>query len=68
MPAVRDGDVGSYLGVLVRNNQHVVGVLCVAGGRPREWTEHEQAVLTEVADEISTLLELTAGATPARAV
>ncbi|WP_375486995.1 GAF domain-containing protein [uncultured Jatrophihabitans sp.] len=65
VPAVRDGDVGAYLGVLVRNAEHVVGVLCVAGAEPRQWTDHELSALTGIAGEISR--ELAVGA-PARAV
>ena len=59
-PIVLGGqEIVAYLGVPLRlDDGHVVGALCVVDGRPREWSEPEIAVLTELAGEIVEFLSL----------
>jgi PAS domain S-box-containing protein len=54
-------DLGAvaYLGIpLVVSSGHVLGALCVADRRPREWTEDEVAGLTDLAGLVMDEIEL----------
>lgn len=55
---VREG-VRSYLGVpLVTREGHALGALCVYGYAPRDWTEEEVEVLTQLAESARIEIEL----------
>ncbi|WP_164700575.1 SpoIIE family protein phosphatase [Modestobacter sp. KNN46-3] len=62
LPAVREGHVGSYLGVPLFDpaRQHVVGVLSVFGPGPRSWSEGDVALLSQLAPQAASELELAA--------
>ncbi|SDY18740.1 PAS domain S-box-containing protein [Modestobacter sp. DSM 44400] len=62
LPRVRSGEIVAYLGVpLVQPGRgHVVGVLAVFGPQPRAWTDSDVALLAQLAESVSTELELTA--------
>ncbi|OMQ13866.1 histidine kinase, partial [Modestobacter sp. VKM Ac-2676] len=62
LPAVRAGEVASYLGVPLfdAGGAHVIGVLAVFGPEPREWTAEEVALLERLAHPVVTELELSA--------
>jgi PAS domain S-box-containing protein len=55
------GEVGSYLGTpLVSDGGAVVGVLCVFGPEPRDWTDGDVATLRQLAASVVTELQLSA--------
>ncbi|MGY1855725.1 SpoIIE family protein phosphatase [Modestobacter sp. SYSU DS0290] len=62
LPAVRAGQVATYLGVPLfdAGGEHVVGVLAVFGAEPREWTAEEVTLLERLAHPVVTELELAA--------
>jgi PAS domain S-box-containing protein len=61
LPAVRDGQVGSYLGApLATRDGLVVGALCVFEAEARDWVAGEAELLQHVADAASAELELAA--------
>ena len=45
---VESGELGSYLGVPLREGDRTVGVLCVYGPEPREWTDHDVVSLQQL--------------------
>lgn len=47
------GAVRCYLGIPLRLDGQVTGVLCVAGRSPRPWTEAEVGLLTEIATSLA---------------
>ena len=56
---LRDLNLVSYLGVpLILSNGHALGTLCVAGFEPREWTEREVKLLSDLAASVTTEVEL----------
>lgn len=59
-PATMRGVV-AYLGVpLVVGGGHVLGTLCVMDFRPRDWTERERSLLSELAASVVSQVELRA--------
>lgn len=61
LPPVTSGEVSSYLGVpLIADDGHAVGVLCVFDREPREWSEHDVALLQRLAAPVVAELELAA--------
>jgi GAF domain-containing protein len=61
LPPVASGAVRSYLGIpLTGSEGHVVGVLCVFGPQPREWSDADVALLRQLAASVATELELSA--------
>ncbi|WP_380174035.1 SpoIIE family protein phosphatase [Kineococcus sp. DHX-1] len=59
LPAVRDGDVGSYLGApLATRDGRVVGALCVFDPVARAWEAGDASLLQHLADAASAELEL----------
>jgi CheY-like chemotaxis protein len=49
-PAVADDDIQAYLGIpLIVGGEQAVGALCVTDTVPREWTDHETDVLSDLA-------------------
>jgi len=48
IPDVESGELGSYLGVPLREGERTVGVLCVYGPEPRDWTDHDVASLQQL--------------------
>lgn len=52
IPAVVSGAVGAYLGMPVRVDHSVVGVLCVFDDAPRQWTELDRAQLQSYTRDI----------------
>jgi PAS domain S-box-containing protein len=62
LPPVRDGEVGSYLGVPLfgPDRAHVVGVLAVFGRERRAWREGDVVLLSQLAGPVATELELSA--------
>ena len=64
LPPVRSGAVGAYLGAPLRAPDGlVVGALCVFGSTPRSWSDAEVATIADLADAVSTTLELAAVST-----
>ncbi len=62
--AARDGRVVGYLGApLFLSDGNTVGALCVFSDRPRDWTELEEQLLTDLASSTSSELELRVAAT-----
>ena len=56
---LRDLNLVSYLGVpLILSNGHALGTLCVAGFEPREWTQREVRLLSDLAASVTTEVEL----------
>jgi len=56
---LRDLNLVSYLGVpLILSSGHALGTLCVAGFEPREWTEREVRLLSDLAASVTTEVEL----------
>ncbi|MCW2678270.1 MAG: Serine phosphatase RsbU, regulator of sigma subunit [Modestobacter sp.] len=62
LPPVRDGQVAAYLGVPVvdASSEFVVGVLAVFDPAPRDWTDADVVLLTQLAESVATELELSA--------
>ena len=61
LPLVAAGAVATYLGMpLLGSDGVVVGALCVFGPEPREWNETDVALLRQLADSVTTELELAA--------
>jgi diguanylate cyclase (GGDEF)-like protein len=62
--AAREGRVVGYLGApLFLSDGNSVGALCVFSDEPREWTELEEQLLTDLAASTSSELELRLAAT-----
>jgi PAS domain S-box-containing protein len=59
--AVAEFGVAAYLGIPLRFGGQVLGSLCVADRRPRDWTEDDVAVLADLAGLVMTEIELRAG-------
>ncbi|TYP86523.1 SpoIIE family protein phosphatase [Blastococcus xanthinilyticus] len=56
---VRSGRIGAYLGIPLRvDGGEPIGALCVYGSRPRSWSDQEVALLRQIADSVSTELQL----------
>ena len=56
-----DLGVAAYLGIpLIDSLGHVLGSLCVADRRPRDWTADQVAILTDLAGPVMTQIELRA--------
>jgi PAS domain S-box-containing protein len=56
---VADAGVVAYAGVpLITSDGHALGTLCVADFEPREWTEEVVDTLSELADSVTTEIEL----------
>jgi PAS domain S-box-containing protein len=62
LPRVHCGEVVGYLGVPVvdATSEHVVGVLAVFDPAPRDWTDADVVLLTQLAESVATELELSA--------
>ena len=61
LPPVVSGAVRSYLGIpLTGTEGHVVGVLCVFGHEPRDWSDADVSLLRQLAASVATELELSA--------
>ena len=61
LPPVRAGAVGSYLGMpLTGSGGFTVGALCVFDPAPRTWSDSDVSLLRQLADSVSTELELSA--------
>jgi PAS domain S-box-containing protein len=61
LPLVAAGPVVAYLGVpLIGSAGTVVGALCVFGPEPREWSDSDLVLLRQLADSVTTELELSA--------
>ena len=61
MRPVLAGEIGAYLGVpLADDDGLVVGALCVYQPEARTWTESDVFLVAQLADSVSTELELTA--------
>jgi PAS domain S-box-containing protein len=58
--AVVEFGVAAYLGIPLRFAGQVLGSLCVADRRPRDWTDDDVAVLADVARLVMTEIELRA--------
>jgi PAS domain S-box-containing protein len=58
--AVSEFGVAAYLGIPLRLAGQVLGSLCVADRRPRDWTEDDVAALADVAGLVMTEIELRA--------
>ena len=57
--AVTELDVIAYLGVPVRDaDGHVLGSLCAIESKPREWTDEEQALLSDISAGVNSELAL----------
>ena len=57
--AVRDLGVVAYAGVPVHDaDGQTLGALCVIDGRPRRWSAHELALLGDLGDLVSGVIEL----------
>jgi PAS domain S-box-containing protein len=60
-PLVRELGLAAYLGVpLIDPSGYVLGSVCVADHRPREWTSDEVAILTDLAGLVMTQIQLRA--------
>lgn len=67
--AVVDLGVVAYLGVPVRDGAgRVLGSLCAIAGQPRYWSDHDVAVLTDLAAIVEDEIELRLEALSARAL
>ena len=60
LPIVAGGQVAGYLGVPLRSGEHVVGVLAAFGPEPRDWTDADVALLTQLAGPVVSEIELAA--------
>lgn len=59
--AIPDLNVIAYAGIpLITSDGHVLGSFCAIDGQPRTWTDHDLAVLTELAGSAMTIIELRA--------
>ena len=47
-PQAERGELGSYLGVPLREGERTVGVLCVYGPEPRDWSDHDVVSLQQL--------------------
>jgi len=57
--AIPDLGVIAYLGIpLTTSDGHVLGSFCAIGGEPRTWSEHDVAVMTDLAAAVTTEIEL----------
>jgi GAF domain-containing protein len=60
-PLVRELGLAAYLGVpLIDTSGHVLGSLCVADRRPRDWTPEQVVILTDLAGLVMTQIQLRA--------
>jgi PAS domain S-box-containing protein len=60
-PLVRELGLVAYLGVpLIDGSGYVVGSVCVADRRPRDWTPDQVAILTDLAGLVMTQIQLRA--------
>ena len=58
LPSVTSGQVCSYLGVVLTDAAgHVLGSVCVYGGKPRHWSDEDINALTVLAEAVATELE-----------
>lgn len=60
LPPVRDGVVGSYLGVPLVVRGQRIGSLCVYGPEPRRWTDADRTLLEQLAAPVVAELQLAA--------
>ncbi|RKR73884.1 GAF domain-containing protein [Frondihabitans australicus] len=57
-PAIDEDDIEAYLGVpLIVGGQHAVGALCVTEHEPRQWTDEEEEMLSDLAEILTTELD-----------
>lgn len=57
--AIPDLDVIAYAGIpLITSDGHVLGSFCAIDHQPRSWSDHDLAVLTELAGSAMTTIEL----------
>lgn len=56
--AIRDLGAIAYAGIPLRSSGFPIGMFCVIDGQPREWSEQELKLLTELAHAVETQLEL----------
>jgi PAS domain S-box-containing protein len=60
-PLVQQLGLAAYLGVpLIDPSGHVLGSVCVADRRPRDWTSEQVAILTDLAGLVMTQIQLRA--------
>jgi PAS domain S-box-containing protein len=60
-PLVRELGLAAYLGVpLIDTSGYVLGSVCVADHRPRDWTPDQVAILTDLAGLVMTQIQLRA--------
>jgi PAS domain S-box-containing protein len=60
-PLVRELGLAAYLGVpLIDASGYVLGSVCVADHRPRDWTSDQVAILTDLAGLVMTQIQLRA--------
>jgi PAS domain S-box-containing protein len=60
-PLVRELGLAAYLGVpLIDTSGYVLGSMCVADHRPREWTPDQVAILTDLAGLVMAQIQLRA--------
>ena len=57
-PATKDLGVVAYAGVPLITGTHAIGTLCVVDGKPRQWTERDLEILSELATSVLTEVEL----------
>lgn len=58
-PAILEFNVVAYAGIpLITSDGHALGTLCAIDGKPREWSDRDIAILTDLAASVMTELEL----------
>jgi GAF domain-containing protein len=58
LPPVTSGQVCAYLGVVLTDAAgHVLGSVCMYGGKPRHWSDEDINALTVLAEAVATELE-----------
>lgn len=59
IPEVVEGEIIGYLGVpLITGEGHALGTLCVIEREPRRWTDEEVATVEDLAESVTTVIEL----------
>ncbi|MBE9136640.1 EAL domain-containing protein [Nodosilinea sp. LEGE 07088] len=49
--------IGAALSAAIRDQAEVKGILCVHHATPRQWTEHEQILIQQVADQLAIAIQ-----------
>ena len=58
-PAIEELGVVAYAGFPLRAaSGHVLGTLCAVGGEPRAWSDHDLAIMRDLADAAASEIEL----------